>query len=143
MTEDTLQHAGVKGMKWGIRKKPKSSGSSHKDAKKAVKAKELAREKKFLSEYQNRDKMSTRQLKSRVERLRTEQEFKRLAEQPFADRAKRRSERNRKIAGMALTAVGSIPVEAFTKDKKKQAAYKKGQAVLSGLGGAVAGKKKK
>jgi uncharacterized Fe-S cluster-containing MiaB family protein len=63
---DFLQHYGVKGMKWGKRKNPASSDSA---ASKTVK---VAAKKKGIHTVSNKD------LQTAIERMRLEQDFKRL-----------------------------------------------------------------
>ena len=74
-----LEHYGVKGMKWGIRKdrSSKSSGTKKKSARSEARAKKkkAAAASKAASNPKN---MSNEELRKRNERMRLEQEYKRL-----------------------------------------------------------------
>lgn len=65
-----LQHYGVKGMKWGVRKKTPSA-----------KKKSRTYAKKQASEYYKREKMSDEQLQSKVRRLQLENQYAQLSQQ--------------------------------------------------------------
>lgn len=74
-----LYHHGIKGQKWGVKRK---------QARAAQKA-SVAREKSWKKDYINRDKISTADLKKKVERLRLENEMSRLVNDiPSAKRKK-------------------------------------------------------
>ena len=65
-------------MKWGVRRARRTpSQSTVKKKKKGIDERE--RELQYIKEFKNRDKMSTRQLQARVNRIRAEKEFERLA----------------------------------------------------------------
>ena len=68
--DDYLEHHGVKGMKWGVRKKHES--------------KSLSRVKKQRSEYHQRDKLSDSELQSKIDRQRLENEYNRLTKEAVA-----------------------------------------------------------
>lgn len=74
-----LEHYGVKGMKWGVRKdrSSKSSGPKKKSARSEARAKKkkAAAEKKAANDPKN---LSNDELRKQNERMRLEQEFKRL-----------------------------------------------------------------
>lgn len=72
--EYTLAHHGVKGMKWGVRKKQRKSDSYHEDYKKA-------HDKKPVSQ------MSTKELQERNNRLQQEQNYKRLTQKKSKGKA--------------------------------------------------------
>ena len=75
MENNSLQHHGVKGMKWGIRRANKSYGGKRKNnaPRMSADAKEAARlKKKKVSE------MSTEELKKLNKRMEAEQNYKRL-----------------------------------------------------------------
>ena len=99
-----LTHHGVKGMKWGIRKKPASSGGGKRPAKKKVtksslfdrkkKAKEVAQEEDIEAKkakvlksrsarelYKNAHLFSTQELQSAYNRLQLERNISNLAPQ--------------------------------------------------------------
>lgn len=70
----TLQHHGVKGMKWGIRKKIKKASQKRKRRKKLEKqSRKTAND--WAYKYADRSKMSTDDLRKSVDRLRLENEF--------------------------------------------------------------------
>ena len=76
--EEPLLHFGIPGMKWGVRRARRTpSQSTVKKKKKGIDERE--RELQYIKEFKNRDKMSTRQLQARVNRIRAEKEFERLA----------------------------------------------------------------
>ena len=76
---DSLEHYGVKGMKWGIRKdrSSKSSGTKKKSSRSEARAKKkrAAAATKAASSPKN---MTNEELRRRNERMRLEQEYKRL-----------------------------------------------------------------
>ena len=79
---DSLEHYGVKGMKWGIRKdrSSKSSGTKKKSSRSEArtKKKRAAAATKAASNPKN---MTNEELRRRNERMRLEQEYKRLKKQ--------------------------------------------------------------
>lgn len=83
---DELEHYGVKGMKWGVRKdrSSKSSGTKKKSARLETreKKKKAAAAKKAASDPKN---MSNDELRRQNERMRLEQEFKRLKKEGRPD----------------------------------------------------------
>lgn len=71
-----LEHHGVKGQKWGVRRKKTSvsvtPSSPSRTIKKAVKRSNVAAKKKYSSTYANRGKLSNEELKKNVDRLELE-----------------------------------------------------------------------
>lgn len=83
-SDDVLAHFGVKGMKWGVRKDRTSSGS------------------KKTSRYSTGpEKLSNKELKARVDRMRTEQEYRKLNQRPSGSLA-----RGAKAVGNVLSKSG-------------------------------------
>ena len=121
--QEIINHVGIPGMKWGIRKKKAKSSVSELPKKKGVN--EMEREQKFLSEYSSRDKMSTQALRNRVNRLQTEQQFKELVNKPGKERAEaqaklleKRRKRNKMLLRGVLGVYGSLPFDAYGKKGK-------------------------
>ena len=63
---EKIEHHGIKGQKWGIRRDPDTLASA-------------AREKAFKKTYEKRGEMSTKELEDTVKRMRLENEMSRLA----------------------------------------------------------------
>lgn len=78
-----LEHHGVKGMKWGVRKSPQKRSS--------------VRAKKQRSEYHQRDKMSDEQLRKKVERQRLENDYNRLTKEAIEQNQSRGRQAIRKV----------------------------------------------
>ena len=122
--KDIIKHFGVMGMHWGKGRKTKVANTVLANKPKTVD--EYAREKQFKSEYDNRDKMSTRALQNRVKRLQAEQQFKELVNKPAAERAKaeaaiaeKKRKRNKMLLRTALSIYGNVPMESFGKKGKE------------------------
>ena len=145
--ETELQHFGIKGMKWGVRKainksSPKKSSDETVITKKKTRfMDERAREQQYINVYKNRDKLSTRQMKSQIERIKTEKEFRRVAYEEANARNKAvaelkdRKRKQRALAfGLALEVVSKIPINEDkirksidSKDFENDEQYKKAQ----------------
>lgn len=69
-TADFLQHFGVKGMKWGVHRKPKIPASS--DAQKALDIRQKAKRGKPKA-------LTNAELQTAINRMNLEQQFKRLS----------------------------------------------------------------
>ena len=113
--EEPLLHFGIPGMKWGVRRARRTPSQS------TVKKKgidERERELQYIKEFKNRDKMSTKQLQARVNRIRAEKEFERLAFEK--ENARKKAEMELKSAkrksraeafAIAMEAVGKIDIK--------------------------------
>lgn len=86
-TYDYIQHAGVRGMKWGVRRRsvPKTSSSSS-------------------SQSVKKRRMTNKEITSRVKRLKLEQEYAKLTERP---KTASKVEKMVKAAGTVATLSGS------------------------------------
>ena len=69
---DTIEHHGVKGQRWGVRKRVSSIRSSVRNKKSSDAARS---QKKWKSTYANRSKMSTKELQEAVTRLNLENQL--------------------------------------------------------------------
>lgn len=145
--ETELHHHGIKGMRWGVRKAinksspKKSSDETVTTKKKSRFMDERAREQQYINVYKNRDKLSTRQMKAQIERIKTEKEFRRVAYEEANARNKAvaelkdRKRKQRALAfGLALEVVSKIPVNEDkirksidAKDFENNEQYKKAQ----------------
>ena len=127
ISNNDLHHTGVKGMRWGVRKKMASLGNRIPGRKtqekkpptpltKAVNERE--REFQYRNAYLHRDRLSTKKLKTMNERLKLESEFdkntkakaeerQRLATEERARKAKARA----KIIDGAINVVKNTPIE--------------------------------
>lgn len=124
-TSNDIQHWGVKGMKWGIRKN-RASGSStainpktgsimrrFRKVENPILVKERERQQKFVKEYYNRDKMSVKAIKARTDRLNAEYAFKKAIEQPIVDKQKAAAEKRARRAKLAIKIAGGAAIGAL------------------------------
>lgn len=70
--EEIIEHHGVKGQRWGVRKRISSLGSGKAKRKSSDAA---SSQKKWKSTYANRSKMSTKELQDAVTRLNLENQL--------------------------------------------------------------------
>lgn len=160
---DSLQHHGVKGQKWGIRRKSPSGSSEGKPKKLSKKERKKAalkmveesdkRAKSWRKDYTKRSELSNTELKSKIDRLRLENEFNKLATDASATvKAKgdskikklmnttvpkitKDADGNIKVDGMAT--VGKIVASVALEVALAQINSKKGATVDPGMTGPI------
>lgn len=88
LTEEELEHAGVKGMKWGRRKKERKAAAAEREA-------DIAKIKT----------MSDDELKSKINRIKLEKEYKKLTSPEISE--------GRKIVGEILKDYGKQQAKAY------------------------------
>lgn len=77
---DELAHYGVKGMKWGIRRDRRKTGSSKRKKKAKIRNKRAIEKQKRRIQRKGAREMSDAELKKRIERLELEKKYKDLSE---------------------------------------------------------------
>ena len=116
-SSDALQHYGVKGMKWGVRKADNNSPNSirsrlrkrfrptHEDLLKSKNPKQL---------YKHRDELSDYELKMKVDRMYNEKKLKDLYDSPQAKRQQKKGQAiaNDIVKKTATTVVASVATAA-------------------------------
>lgn len=115
--EDIIEHAGVKGMKWGVRK-----GVTKAKQKIATNKASSKREKSWKGQYKKRGTMSNAQLKTKIERLRLENEFNRLATEANAPRRKKAKMYIDSVSKLAVSSTGKTLAKKIAKNVAKGAA---------------------
>lgn len=154
-SQDDLLHWGVIGMKWGRRKgrftgssgamrNPKTGGilrkfrkkdprdqvaaQQHQDPRRKRNVKKVnnrLREDQFIYEYEHRDRMSTKAIKARNERIKAEREFESLVYGPQREREaaeKAKKERRNKI----LTTAAIVGMDAAASYGLEKLFYRNG-----------------
>lgn len=81
MDENVLEHHGVKGMKWGVRKS-RSSGSGLVKKKLKIARSRISKFHKSKSNQEDLSKFTSRQLQKKVNRLNLEKQYKQLTVKP-------------------------------------------------------------
>lgn len=101
-SSDFIEHFGIKGMKWGFRKKRTSNVRARRRAKNSARTTA-----KWKKKYQNRASMTDKDIRKATERLRLENDF---AEQikRNAQVTMKPSNKDSFFRDMARTAVGSV-----------------------------------
>ena len=101
-SSDFIEHFGIKGMKWGFRKKRSSNVRARRRAKNSARTTA-----KWKKKYQNRASMTDKDIRKATERLRLENDF---AEQikRNAQVTMKPSNKDSFFRDMARTAVGSV-----------------------------------
>lgn len=156
-SQDDLLHYGILGMKWGRRKgrfsgssgamrNPKTGGilrkfrkkdpndqiaaQQHQDPRRKRNVKKVnnrLREDQFIYEYEHRDRMSTKAIKARNERIKAEREFESLVYGPQREREaaeKAKKERRKKI----LTTAAIVGMDAAANYGFEKIFYRNGVA---------------
>ena len=101
-SSDFIEHFGIKGMKWGFRKKRASNARARRRAKNSARTTA-----KWKKKYQNRASMTDKDIRKATERLRLENDF---AEQikRNAQVTMKPSNKDSFFRDMARAAVGSV-----------------------------------
>ena len=119
--EEIIEHAGVKGMKWGVKKSVSTSVGKAKQ-KIATNKASSKREKSWQGQYKKRGSMSNAQLKTKIERLRLENEFNRLATEANPPRIKKAKMYMDIVSKLAVSSTGKTLAKKIAKNVAKGAA---------------------
>lgn len=127
MSEQYLEHHGILGMKWGVRRSEAQLARARGHSKRSEDEQEKAKRK---TDLKNRRTMSDADLEKRIERLKMEQKFKDLTEDDIAPGKKHVSEillsSGKKVASIAVAGAMSYAIKVLmTKefDAKEAANY--------------------
>lgn len=85
---DQLEHHGIKGMRWGVRRKNPSGSSSTKEPKTKSTLNSIKREISTVKKLKNVSSMSNDELKTTVDRFRNENQLKDLTTKKIFNRKK-------------------------------------------------------
>lgn len=114
MSEQYLEHHGILGMKWGVRRSEAELARARGRSKRSEDKQEKANRK---TDVKNRRTMSDADLKKRIERLKMEREFKNLTEDDLAPGKKCVSEilssSGKKVASIAVAGAMSYAIKAL------------------------------
>lgn len=103
--DNQLQHAGVKGMKWGVRRYQNKDGTLTPLGKQRAANKEKKRAMK--NDYKNRKTLSDADIKKKIERLKLEKQLKELTQEEVTPGKKYVSDIMSSAGKKALTAVAT------------------------------------
>ena len=128
-TNDYLMHHGIKGQKWGVRRFQNPDGTRTTAGKKREKEKrmdhdELVKSTDANALYKNRGQLSDRELQDRLNRLRNEEELKRMSE---------RASNGQNSAKKVLKDNGKELAKELSKNAMRSAAIKVGQKAAAKL----------
>lgn len=118
MSDMYLEHHGIKGMKWGVRRSETQLARARGSSKQSADAQEKVNRKAAVK---NRRTMSDADLKKRIERLKMEREYKNLTEEDLSPGRKYVSEilasSGKKVATVAAAGAMSYAIKvAMTKE---------------------------
>lgn len=104
--EEMLEHHGIKGMRWGVRRYQNPDGSRTALGKKRESSRNDKEKKARKADAKNRRTMSDVDLKKRIERMKLEKEYKNLVDEDIAP--------GKKYIFEILSAIGkkTIPIVA-------------------------------
>lgn len=105
MNNNELYHHGVKGMKWGVRRKRQSKSSKNNKFKK--KTEEVHDDYKRAHSNKSVKSMSDKELRSRINRIRMEQDYSKLKDQKVSKGKKAFDKMNKALTtAVAITGAG-------------------------------------
>ena len=125
-----LYHHGVKGMKWGVRKSPSSSGSKTLKKNSRKMTDDQKKKASMKKAVKNRRTLSDADLKKRIERIKLEKQLKDITSEELTPGRKAvkdiLSSSGKKVASTAITGAALYGIKvALTKkfDPKEAAGY--------------------
>lgn len=115
--EITISHHGVKGQRWGVKRKGSavSSGLMNKKPKNDLSAQSAAREASWQGKYLKRSSMSTRELQANVNRLNLENQFKKAVSEATPAHVSAGKKFINSVAGKVFVKAGTDVATSFAK----------------------------